>query len=191
MIPLNHNKISLYQDAKSTLSSLVKQTTQVFIGFMIMLLLTGGNPSVFIIALTVGLGIIFVACGETKRLQNFKIRISDVLVVTPKTLKIGHYIYPLSNITNLNLSEREILYRSSNNEDSMYLSETQREYEYVLYFKISNDQNRSITSHNRYFLEQIINKINLVMNNPDSSEKYIFNLRNETIISDKYYSENL
>ena len=69
MTPLNHNKISLYQQAKSGLSSLVKETAQVFLGFVIMLLLTGGNPSGFIIALTVGLGISFVAWSEVKRVH--------------------------------------------------------------------------------------------------------------------------
>lgn len=70
MNPLNHNHISLYQQAKSSLSSLVKQTSQVFVGFIIMLLLTGGNPPGFIVALSVGLGISFVAWSEIKRFDD-------------------------------------------------------------------------------------------------------------------------
>ena len=80
MTPLNHNKISLYQQAKSSLSSLVKQTAQVFVGFVIMLLLTGGSPPGFIVALTVVLGISFVAWSETKsvdKLEKPNTKVSD------------------------------------------------------------------------------------------------------------------
>lgn len=48
-------------------SSLVKQTTQVGIVFLVMLLLTGGRPSAFIVNLTVCSSIVFVAYSEARR----------------------------------------------------------------------------------------------------------------------------
>lgn len=53
-------------------SSLVKQTTQVGIGFLLMLLLTGGRPSAFVVNSTTCLGIAFVAYSEARRLAKEK-----------------------------------------------------------------------------------------------------------------------
>jgi hypothetical protein len=64
--------ISLYEEAKAGLSSLVKQTAQVGAGFLTMLLLTGGNPPGFVVGLSVCSGIAFVAWREKKRLTDFK-----------------------------------------------------------------------------------------------------------------------
>ncbi|MBD2732204.1 hypothetical protein H6G96_39700 [Nostoc sp. FACHB-892] len=46
-------------DVRDHLSSLVKQITQVGIGFLVMLLLTGGRPPAFIVNLTASLSIVF------------------------------------------------------------------------------------------------------------------------------------
>ena len=78
MTPLNHHHISLYKQAKYSLSSLVKQTSQVLVGFIIMLLLTGGNPPGLIVALTVGLGISFVAWSETKSIDKMETKNTTV-----------------------------------------------------------------------------------------------------------------
>jgi len=67
MVPINRRKVSLYEEAKNGLSSLVWQTATVFVGFIIMLLLTGGNPSGFAITIIFVLGIAFVAWREQKR----------------------------------------------------------------------------------------------------------------------------
>ncbi len=68
----NRRHISLYEEAKAGLSSLVKQTAQVGAGFVVMLLLTGGNPPGFVVGLSVCLGIAFVALSEKKRLTHPK-----------------------------------------------------------------------------------------------------------------------
>ncbi|MBN3989037.1 MAG: hypothetical protein HWQ36_00345 [Nostoc sp. NMS2] len=52
---------------RDRLSSLVKQTTQVGIGFLVMLLLTGGRPSAFVVNSTACLSIVFVAYIEARR----------------------------------------------------------------------------------------------------------------------------
>jgi hypothetical protein len=74
MAQINRNKISLYQEAKTGFSSLIKQTAQVFVGLLVMLLLTGGNPPGFIVALSFCLGVGFVAWSENKCIKNLKDR---------------------------------------------------------------------------------------------------------------------
>jgi len=61
---------SLYEESKSSLSSLVKQMAQVGLGFAGVLLLTGGNPSPLILGSSVLGGIAFVAYSEEKRLTK-------------------------------------------------------------------------------------------------------------------------
>lgn len=72
MVPTNRKNISLYQDAKAGLSSLVQQTAFIFLFFGVMLLLTGGNPSSFALTLTFSSGIAFVAWSEQKRLIKLR-----------------------------------------------------------------------------------------------------------------------
>lgn len=67
MVPIDRRKVSLYEEAKNELNSLVWQTATVFVGFIFMLLLTGGNPSGFIITLSFVLGIAFVVWREQNR----------------------------------------------------------------------------------------------------------------------------
>jgi len=77
MVPINRKKISLYEEAKNGLSSLVWQTATVFVGFIFMLLLTGGNPSGFAITITFISGIAFVAWREQNRVTKLKGADSD------------------------------------------------------------------------------------------------------------------
>ncbi len=72
MVPINRRKVSLYEEAKNGLNSLVWQTATVFVGFIVMLLLTGGNPSGFAITIIFILGIAFVAWREQKRVTNLR-----------------------------------------------------------------------------------------------------------------------
>ena len=65
----SRNQISHYQESKSNLQSLVKQTCQVGLGFAVMLLVTAGRPSAFGLSVTVGLGIAFVVWSEVKQLN--------------------------------------------------------------------------------------------------------------------------
>ncbi|MGI2907653.1 hypothetical protein [Tolypothrix sp. VBCCA 56010] len=77
--------ISLYEEAKAGLNSLVKQTAMVGAGFLAMLLLTGGNPPGFVVGLSVCLGIAFVAWSERKRFIDSKELHTDTLKgVAPK-----------------------------------------------------------------------------------------------------------
>jgi hypothetical protein len=78
MVPINRRKISLYEEAKNGLSSLVWQTATVFVGFIFILLLTGGNPSGFAITITFISGIGFVAWREQSRVT--KLRFKDTLI---------------------------------------------------------------------------------------------------------------
>jgi hypothetical protein len=80
MVPINRKKISLYEEAKNGLSSLVWQTASVFVGFILMLLLTVGNPSSFAITITFISGIAFVAWREQNRITKSRNINSDNLL---------------------------------------------------------------------------------------------------------------
>lgn len=67
MVPTNRKEISLYEEAKAGLSSLIQQIATVFVGFIIMLLITGGAPSSLIIAVSFCVGTAFVAWSEQRR----------------------------------------------------------------------------------------------------------------------------
>jgi len=73
----SRNQSSHYQEAKSNLQSLVKQTCQVGLGFAVMLLGTAGRPSAFCLSVTVGLGIAFVTWGEVRRLDSDNLSIEE------------------------------------------------------------------------------------------------------------------
>ncbi len=70
MTRVNSETISLYEEAKAGLSSLVKQTAQVGAGFLVMLLLTGGQPLAYIVGFSFVGGVAFVAWSEHKRLTK-------------------------------------------------------------------------------------------------------------------------
>lgn len=72
MVQGNRKEISLYEEAKAGLNSLIQQTATVFVGFVIMLLVTGGVPSGFELALSFCLGTAFVAWSEQKRLEKLR-----------------------------------------------------------------------------------------------------------------------
>lgn len=74
MVP---HRNSLYEQSKANLGSLVKQTSQVGLGFLVMLLLTGGSPSGLIVALSVCLGIGFVVWDQIKEADNKENRLSN------------------------------------------------------------------------------------------------------------------
>lgn len=64
------SKRSIYEESKSNLLSLIKQTAQIGLGFVGILLLTGRNPSPLILGGSVLGGIVFVAYSEGKRLNH-------------------------------------------------------------------------------------------------------------------------
>lgn len=72
MAPTNRREVTLYEEAKAGLSSLVRQVAVVFIGFVVMLLVTGGAPSGFVVALSFCLGTTFVAWKEQKRISDLR-----------------------------------------------------------------------------------------------------------------------
>ncbi len=63
-------KNNFYQETKENIFSLLMETGQVFIGFVIMLIITNGNPSGWIITLSVVVGMGFVFLRESKRWQK-------------------------------------------------------------------------------------------------------------------------
>jgi hypothetical protein len=71
MALVNRNRISLYQEARDGLISLFQQTSQVFIGLLLLIVLTGGNPPGFLVGFSFIAGIMFVALKEDKRLKRF------------------------------------------------------------------------------------------------------------------------
>lgn len=71
MVLVNRNRISLYQEAGDGLVSLFQQTAQVFIGLLLLIVLTGGNPPGFLVGFSFVAGIIFVAFKENKRFKRF------------------------------------------------------------------------------------------------------------------------
>jgi uncharacterized protein YjbI with pentapeptide repeats len=79
MTLVNRKQISLYEEAEAGLNSLVKQTAQVGVGLLGMLLLTGGNPPALTVGLSVVGGIAFVAWSEEKRLTKFYARQTQLI----------------------------------------------------------------------------------------------------------------
>ncbi len=71
---IKREQISLYDEAKASFVSLIKQTSLVFLGVLIMLLITGGNPAGSVVVISFVLGMGFVAWSENKRLSNAKAR---------------------------------------------------------------------------------------------------------------------
>ncbi|NEQ80385.1 MAG: hypothetical protein F6K26_09025 [Moorea sp. SIO2I5] len=67
---LSRNKISLEQEAKAGLNSLLQQTAQVGSFFFVLLLLSLGNPSELVVSLSFLWGIGFVAWQEKQRLTG-------------------------------------------------------------------------------------------------------------------------
>ena len=79
MTLVNRKQISLYEEAEAGLNSLVKQTAQVGVGLLGMLLLTGGNPPALTVGLSVVGGIAFVAWSEEKRLTTVYSRLHQLI----------------------------------------------------------------------------------------------------------------
>ncbi len=65
--------ISLYQQAKAGLNSLIIQTSLVSLGLTAMLILTGGNPPGWMVSTSFFLGIGFVAWSEQKRQSELEV----------------------------------------------------------------------------------------------------------------------
>ena len=89
MTLVNRKQISLYEEAEAGLNSLVKQTAQVGVGLLGMLLLTGGNPPALTVGLSVVGGIAFVAWSEERRLTKFYARQTQLIhdsVIASETL---------------------------------------------------------------------------------------------------------
>jgi hypothetical protein len=69
----NHLKtVSLYEDAKAASCSLIHQLAFVFVGFFVMLLVTGGTPSALEIAISFCFCTAFVAWNEQRRIMELR-----------------------------------------------------------------------------------------------------------------------
>lgn len=69
---VNHRRTNLYEEAQEALQSLIQQTASVFVGFLILLLITGGAPSSIAVSLSFCFGVTFVAWSEKSRLQKLR-----------------------------------------------------------------------------------------------------------------------
>jgi zinc transporter ZupT len=78
--------ISLYRKAKADLIALVKQIAQVAGGWLVVLLVTKGNPSPLTIGLTFVGGIVFVACSEERRQTQSKAKTIDANTIRNKNV---------------------------------------------------------------------------------------------------------
>lgn len=117
MALVNRRKISLYDEAKAGLDSLVKQTAQVFVGLLVMLLVTGGKPPAFVVSLSFCLGVGFVAWSEKKRLTQFEeVKLSNASEAFVETLidnknKLETLVYDINKRVD-DINKRAVLKRS-------------------------------------------------------------------------------
>lgn len=102
----NHNELNLYEEAKAGLFSLIQQTVAVFMGFVLMLLVTGGAPPSFVIALSFCLGTAFVAWSEQKRVRNLKAVDSSI---TPQESETASIVVEERSNKNSNTLDIQIL----------------------------------------------------------------------------------
>jgi uncharacterized protein YjbI with pentapeptide repeats len=91
--------LSIYEEAKASLHSLIKQTVQVGVAFLIVLLLTGGNPPDFTIILCFISGVGFVAWSEKKHITQQREAAEKVISKEKLQLQIKHLLE--ANIGNL------------------------------------------------------------------------------------------
>lgn len=68
MVLTRRNEMSLYREAKAGLRSLLQQIVPVSLGFLVMLLVTGGKPPAWVVGFSFVSGTLFVAWSEKKRL---------------------------------------------------------------------------------------------------------------------------
>ncbi|MEO1427698.1 MAG: DUF1822 family protein [Cyanobacteria bacterium J06633_8] len=105
MARVNRNEISLYEEARDGLISLFQQTVQVFIGLLLLLILTKGNPPGFLVGFSFIAGIIFVAFRENKRFTKFIARkssdLSQEIIFSETTTAIESDV-PEESLVNLN-----------------------------------------------------------------------------------------
>jgi hypothetical protein len=124
------NELNLYEEAKGGLFSLIQQTAAVFLGFVLMLLVTGGAPSGFVIALSFCLGTAFVSWSEQKRVRSLKAVDSSITpresetesTITEERLHRNSGILDIQNpryrrlLEELNILESELVTTASESE---------------------------------------------------------------------------
>ena len=107
MAPVDRNEISLYEEAKSGFTSLIQQTAIIFVGFILMLLVTAGTPSSFTILLSFCLGIVFVAWSEQRRIKN--LRVNTTSLPENRIAELQEEIAFNPNVSSSNVVEWNIL----------------------------------------------------------------------------------
>lgn len=85
MAPTTRNQISLYEEASAGLRSLVKQTALVSVGWLMMLVLTGGAPSGFVVSFSFFLSVVFVAWLEKQRITKLKYNNNNPRVINSRS----------------------------------------------------------------------------------------------------------
>ena len=73
----SETRITLYKQAKAGLKSLFVQIAQVFLGLIVMLMATGGNPPGWMVSASFILGVGFVALSERKRQSKLEVQIEN------------------------------------------------------------------------------------------------------------------
>ncbi|MDJ0735042.1 MAG: hypothetical protein QNJ47_13420 [Nostocaceae cyanobacterium] len=101
MAPVNRKEISLYEEAKSGFTSLIQQTAIIFAGFILMLLVTAGTPSSFVVVLSLCIGISFVAWSEGQRIKI--LRVNNTSFEENFILELQEEIASSSNVVEWNI----------------------------------------------------------------------------------------
>ncbi|MBW4619112.1 MAG: hypothetical protein KME17_07105 [Cyanosarcina radialis HA8281-LM2] len=121
---MNRNNTSLDREAKAGLSSLLQQTAVVFIGFLVILLLSRGSPSPFIVGLSFVLGTIYVAWSEKRRIHKSRQLLTKLpkltTAATNEQTKDIEYLakVPISSILISISNPVKNIFKSKDNEDS-------------------------------------------------------------------------
>jgi hypothetical protein len=109
----NRKNVSLFEEAKAAFRSLIEQTIIVFVGFIVMLIVSRGLPSAYVIAASFCGGIIFVAWSEQERLKILRSGLEIVNIDYHKSeskyINIAKYINIVNTIAIVKKSEHLFL----------------------------------------------------------------------------------
>jgi uncharacterized protein YjbI with pentapeptide repeats len=89
VVPVSHKYKGLNQVAAEGMTSLFQQGGMVLLGFVAMLVITGGAPSGLAVGLTVGLSGLFVAWSEQRRLASDSSRVNDEVAERDRNVALG------------------------------------------------------------------------------------------------------
>ncbi|WP_017327663.1 hypothetical protein [Synechococcus sp. PCC 7336] len=180
----SRKKVTLYEEAKAGLSSLVRQTTTVFIGFVFVLLITGGAPSSFVVALSFFIGTAFVSWNEQKRIFDLRSaedktssdsKAARTLLITNQLITLDSKVYRTCEITRVSKYQIEQGFAQAK--------------QYGLVVETTAGSKDLVVVTDEASVDNLINKIVEVMSNPSKRLSYTFKLSNTRIANVKAFSK--